>query len=363
MKVFFLSNLPSPYRVDFFNELGKYCDLTVAFERKNAPWRNAAWKADAVINFKAIYLNALQIRKDKILCMDVLPLLRRSFDYRIVCGYASPTQMLAIEYMHIHKIDFWIEVDGMLPVEEHAVKNKIKTHFISAAHGWFSSGVTVTDRLAYYGAKRENICEYPFTSLQAKNLLEEPVPFSKKKELRNKLGMRESMIVLSVGQFIPRKGYDVLLKAWENASPEWGLYLVGDTAKPEYQKMVETLELKNVHFVGFKAGQMLSDYYLASDLFVLPTREDIWGLVINEAMARGLPIITTERCVAGLELVRNKQCGYIVPVDDVRALAISIQNVLEEKSVRQQMAYNSLKAIRPYTIENMVRLHVKALKS
>ena len=53
----------------------------------------------------------------------------------------------------------------------------------------------------------------------------------------------------------------------------------------------------------------------------MPTREDIWGLVINEAMAYGLPIITTDNCLAGLELIKNEENGYIIPVNNTELLA------------------------------------------
>ena len=54
---------------------------------------------------------------------------------------------------------------------------------------------------------------------------------------------------------------------------------------------------------------------MASDLFVLPTREDIWGLVINEAMSFGLPIITTRKCIAGTELITDGENGYLLEAD------------------------------------------------
>lgn len=60
----------------------------------------------------------------------------------------------------------------------------------------------------------------------------------------------------------------------------------------------------NIVFVEFKTKEDLIDYYRAADLFVLPTREDIWGLVVNEAMAAGTPVITTTNCGAGMEILK-----------------------------------------------------------
>ena len=94
---------------------------------------------------------------------------------------------------------------------------------------------------------------------------------------------------------------------------------------------------------------------------MLPTREDIWGLVINEAMAYGLPVITTDRCVAGLDLVEDGVNGYIVPVGDEKALAEKMNLAL--RADLQAMGAVSLEKIRPYTIENMARSHVEILES
>ena len=160
-----------------------------------------------------------------------------------------------------------------------------------------------------------------------------------------------------MGQFIYRKGFDVLLKTWQNCSKEYGIYIIGAEPTEEYLNLQRRLGLTNVHFVGFKTKNELQEYYQAADLFVLPTREDIWGLVINEAMANGLPVITTNKCVAGMELIEDGKNGFIIPVDDEKALDDKINTILCDEVLCVNMAKESLKRIKPYTIENMALKH------
>ena len=71
-----------------------------------------------------------------------------------------------------------------------------------------------------------------------------------------------------------------------------------------------------------------------------PTREDIWGLVINEALAAGLPVITTNRCGAGLELIKNNENGFLVNVEDIDELYEKILNNVpkqNKKYVQKQL--------------------------
>jgi glycosyltransferase involved in cell wall biosynthesis len=209
--------------------------------------------------------------------------------------------------------------------------------------------------LVHYGADANRTYEYPFSSLQYSDIISEPPAAQEKALLKEKLGISEERVILSIGQFIPRKGFDILMKAAASLEKNIGIYIVGGEPTEEYLKLRDELGLSNVHFVGFQNKTVLAQYYKGAELFVLPTREDIWGLVINEAMAYGLPVITTDRCVAGLELVEDGINGYIVPVEDSVSLSEAIQKVLSADLVK--MGEASLEKIRPYTIENMATVH------
>lgn len=361
LKVLFLTNIPSPYRVDFFNELGKYCDLTVAFEGKNATDRDDKWKAVNEQHFNAVYLNGFRVSSDKFFCIDILKILNKEWDTIIIGGYSTPTAILAIEYLKFKKKKFFIEADGGFIGNDNWLKYKIKKHLISSASWWFTSGNETTKYLVYYGAKKEKCFWYPFTSIKEEDL-ENAAKLKQidKSKLKRKLCIKEDIVLLAVGRFIKLKAYDVLMKSTKELPKNIGIYIVGGEPPKEYKKLKTLYQLNNLHFVEFKTKNELAYYYAIADIFIHPTRSDVWGLVINEAMTFGLPIITTEKCIAGLELVDNKN-GAIIPVDDVESLKKAINNILNSNIAEKGNI--SFKRIKQYTIENMALMHSKIFKN
>ena len=95
---------------------------------------------------------------------------------------------------------------------------------------------------------------------------------------------------------------------------------MGGNPTEEYLQMRKMWNLNNVHFLPFMEKNELEAYYQATDIFVLFTREDIWGLVINEAMANGLPVISTDKCIAAMELVKRDINGIIVPSENLEEM-------------------------------------------
>ena len=107
MKVLFLTNIPSPYRVDFFNEWGKYCDLTVIFEKKHSNGRDTSWKNYNFINFKGLFIN----KEDKkgCLCKSIVDHLRKNkYDKIILTNISSKEGIKALIWMKIKKISYCI---------------------------------------------------------------------------------------------------------------------------------------------------------------------------------------------------------------------------------------------------------------
>lgn len=359
-RVLFITNYPSPYRVCFYDELAKYMDVTVLFSDRieDKKHRSAEWFISGEGRFKAVQLKKrVATIGGRDLCLDVISWLKQKWDAIIVCGYAYPTIVLAMIYMRLHRIPFYMEVDGGLIRETSGPRLWLKKLLVSQADAWISSGKQTTAYLVHYGAKEDAMHLYPFTSLWEKEIASRVPDEEEKVQLRKKLDMPEKKIVLYVGRYDPKKGMEDLLHASPEIDADAGIYFVGGAAEETHQMFCKEKGLTNVHFVGFKKKDALEAYYRAADLLVLPTWSDVWGLVINEAMAHGLPVITTEQCVAGMELVENGVNGYIIPARDQEALAAAVNRVLAADY--RKMGEASLEKIRPYTIENMAKAHVE----
>lgn len=357
MKVLYLTNIPAPYRVDFFNELGKYCDLTVLFERSSARDRDDKWQVNQAVNYKAVFMKGIKIGNDSAFCIEVLKYLNKSFDHIVIGGYSTPTGMLAINFLKMKKLPFYLSADGGMIKEEKKVIYLFKKYFISSADCWLSTSEKTTQYFMYYGAKKDKIWKYPFTSLREVDILPQIPTLKEKLEIRKQLNIKEDKVIVSVGRMIPGKGFDILIEAVKELSNDLGIYIVGGSPLNELIEQKERYNLQNVHFINFISKDEVSEYYKAADLFVLPTRGDVWGLVINEAMAKGLPVITTDKCVAGLELIQDNYNGFLVPVENSKVLKEKILEILNDNKSSEFMKKNNIKTIKKYTIEKMAEKH------
>lgn len=359
MKILFITTVPSPYRVDFFNELGSKCNLTVLFERRNEIYRHSDWMGTNYEKFKAYFIKKLtiNINNKKVLITQYIK--KEKFDFVIIGVYSSKVQMLIQDYLILKKIPYIISSDGGLIKEDNFLKKMIKVHYIKNAEAWLSTGRETSNYLKYYGANTENIHLYPFTSIKNLDIIEKSLSYEEKKLLKKKLNINEEKVIVSVGRFIYGKGFDLLIKACENLNDDIAVIIIGGQITEEYKSLINKCRFKNFYFLDHMNKDELKNYYKLSDLFVLPTRYDVWGLVINEAMACGLPIITTNKCNAGLTLIKNKINGYIVESEDHKQLKNRIFEILNNNELRQNMAKQNINDIKNYTIEKMADRHIE----
>ena len=150
---------------------------------------------------------------------------------------------------------------------------------------------------------------------------------------------------LFCGQMIARKGIDLLLAAFDRlvaTGANVQLLLVGREADlPKFMQAVSTAARERIRYEGFKAPESLPEYFGRSDVFVLPSRHDGWGVVVNQALAAGLPVITSDAVGAGLDLVENGVNGMRVAANDVDALYRALETVASNPETAARWGQNS----------------------
>ena len=354
MKLLILSTIPVPYRTAVLCGLSRYYETDIFFERRYDQNRNQKYFVDQG-GFYLLDTEENQKRYKE--CLKNL----REYDLVLAYDYTSRMGMELMLHCIVKGVPYALNCDGAF-INPDFIKDRIKRFFVRRAALYFASGPSARDYFLHYGAREEKIRYHQFTSLTEQDIRTMlPTP-EEKSGLREKHGLPPGVLVLTIGQFIYRKGFDILLRGWTDMPPESHLLIVGGGEKEEeYRGYIRDQHLAGVSIVGFLDKETLKEYYAASDIFVLPTREDVWGLVVNEAMACGLPVISTDMCIAGRELIRDGENGYVVPVQDAQALREKMVRLIEDRGLRMQMGQNNLERMKGNTLERIVEAHREAI--
>lgn len=171
--------------------------------------------------------------------------------------------------------------------------------------------------------------------------------------LRNELGLEaDRPVILYAGKLIARKYGDNLLEAYARLpAPRPYLLFIGDGELREpLMRWVEERKLVDVRFLGFRNQSELPTFYALADIFVLPSVNETWGLVVNEAMNAGCAIVVSNQVGSGADLVRNGDNGFVVPARDVNALTQALADILEGGRYRS-MGQRSLESIARWGVE------------
>jgi glycosyltransferase involved in cell wall biosynthesis len=169
-------------------------------------------------------------------------------------------------------------------------------------------------------------------------------------DLRTSLALQQMKVVMFLGRLVRTKGIEYLLRAFSRLEKETQntfLVIAGDgPSKKELENLAEDLKIENILFAGTVSKKDIASYYNLCDIFVLPSiftnhSYEPWGLVVNEAMAFGKPIITTSAVGSGKDLVTNGYNGFVVEDKNADELFESLKYVISNEDVMVRMGDNS----------------------
>ncbi len=344
-KVLYLSNIEVPYRVRFFNELAKYCDLTVLYEREMSSNRNADWAKSEAGTYRARWLKGSRIKQENGFSLGILREVFSDYDEVIVGCYNSPAQMLAILAMRLLRRPYVINLDGEPFLQGMGLKTRLKRFFLAGAEKYLVAGEKAAASVRQIAGGKP-VISYPFGSLTDREICEHAAAVCQRNDT-----------VLVVGQYFDYKGLDIALEAARrDCSIPYKFVGMGSRTE-QFQKDFAGKIPQNVELVPFLQKQDLEQEYQRCAMLVLPSRQECWGLVVGEAASFGMPIVSTWGSGAAVEFLSDDYPQYLAKPDDAEDLLRCIRRC-RDSGDQNTYQRSLLRKAANYTIEKSVQAHL-----
>lgn len=342
MKLALLTEIPAPYRIPLFNALAAEpdVDLRVLFLAERDPRRPFYELHRDEWRFEARILAGPQLHRGGrwvVLSRGVGRELRRFRpDAVAVGGWNQPAFWRALLHARVRRVPLlvWIESTLRDARVERGPLALARSGMVRGAAGAFVPGRAANELARSLGVPAERIAFAP-------NAIDASVFASRERRPRG-----ERCVFLYAGRLDPEKGVDVLLEAFRDVPGE--LLVAG--AGPEEERL-RVLASDGVRFLGALGRDELARVYGQADVFVLPSRSEPWGMVLNEAAAAGLALVATDGVGAARELVEDGSNGFVVPVGDSRALGEALRRLAEDRALREAAGRRSRELVAALTPE------------
>jgi glycosyltransferase involved in cell wall biosynthesis len=189
----------------------------------------------------------------------------------------------------------------------------------------------------------------------------------RRSEARERLGIPPGRFVFLIsGKMIPRKAPFTVLRAMESLDEvgRCGLIAMGDgVLRQSFEHEARALLGDRFIAPGFVNQSRLAEFFLAADAFVMPSTFETWGLVVNEAMHFGLPVISSDRVGCHADLVRDDRTGYVYRSDDSEQLAARMRLLMQSEQRCREMGQAARAHIERYSIAHSVAGILRALEA
>ena len=361
MKILFVFNHPAPYKINLLNQLSKYYDLHVIFERDKNKNRSNDFYYVKAGRFNTIDIGGIDLGEENHLGLGLKRYIKKhhsQYDLIIMNGYSTISEILALKYMIKHNIPYILYVNGGIIKEDKKWRYKLKRELISNAKAYFSPCKSADEYLIHYGAEKNKIHNYIYSTLYEENIQIKEFDPKEKQKLRDRLSLpaNKKLFVYS-GQFISRKNNLKLLKIFKNMPSNYHLTLIGDGEEREaYIEFIHENDMYGkVAILPYLIQPVLLKTLRAFDYFITLSKEDIYGHMINEALSQRLPVISSSKVMAALNLI-NDRTGILVDPDDETAIIKALDDI---SKINPEECVLTAKE---NTIEKMIESHVKIIK-
>lgn len=369
MKVAYFTNLRAPYRTLQLNGYSKIENMELTAYYTDKPSENRKWNVNEKNFFLEEDLKGFRIAgKFGYINKGLYNIVKKS-DFIVLGCYEQPTYILVSILCRLMKKPYILSFDGIstnrINGKENFFKKCIKSIVVNKANYIMGNGTVSKE----YFNKQFN---YPYERIFNQYLTVDGKKINSlyklksqyRKEYRKKLGIEENdKVLIYSGRLINIKNVDIVIRAISELKKTDIVFLITGGGELEKKLMELSMELGvRTIITGFiEEQEELFKHYFVGDALILPSTYEPWGLVVNEAMFAGLPVIVSDICGCSLDLVQHGNNGYLIKCDDINDISNHIGSLLFSDNT-QEMGENSRKLIEGWKFENSTKCLEKIIK-
>jgi len=363
-RVVVITEIIAPYRIPVFNALAQDpdIDLHVIFLSRTDPalrdWR--VYTDEIRFSYEVLPSWRSRLGAHNLLLNRGLTsaLVKASPDVIVCGGYNYLASWEAMSWAKQNQIRFllWIESTQQDQRSGRTIVEFLKKKFVSGCDGFIVPGRSSREYVRSLGIPDEMISTAP-------NAVANSIFESRSRETMAQVALDRRRLklpdryLLFVGRLVPEKGIQDLLQAYDalddSLKSELSLVIVGDgPLRHSLQLRASRLMQGSVKITGFVQRDELAAYYALAEMFVFPTYTDTWGLVVNEEMACGLPIIASSAAGCVADLVIDGWNGRVIKPGHISELTSSILHLAMDSQLRARMACRNREIISRYSPES-----------
>ncbi|MEP7244805.1 MAG: glycosyltransferase family 4 protein [Gammaproteobacteria bacterium] len=326
-----------------------------------------AWDIDLLAGYKSVFVAGNHERTPRgfwsLVCPQLWSEIRSDrYDVVLLHGYSYAATVIAFLAARTKNIPILMRSETHLGLRRNEFKRFVRDSALRIAYrfvdGFLAIGSNNRDYYRALGVPSHKIFDVPYAVDNDRFIA--PSSGDHRASLRRKYRLPDDQpIVLYASKFIQRKHPDDLIRAMAMLRDRGciaALFMVGSgVMEQELRDLARSLGLTNVTFAGFVNQREMPDIYSVADVFVLPSDNEPWGLVINEVMCAGLPVVVSDEVGCVADLVKDGVNGYHAKVGDPLSLAKAVGKLLASRDARAAMGAASLRIIRQWSYDQCLQ--------
>jgi glycosyltransferase involved in cell wall biosynthesis len=367
IRVAVVSPEPTPYRAPLFDRIAAHPEiqLTVVYAARTVADRRWAVEFEHPARFlrgrRVPGLHGL-LRHDYPVTPGIGHALARARpDVVVISGWSTFAAQAAIAWSRRRGVPYVLLVEshdlGPRPGWRRVVKGAIVPRIVRRAANVLVVGSAARESVIARGANAEDVRIFA-------NTIDVNEWSERAARLREQGASSDEVVVLSVARLVPEKGLETLLRSVA-ATGDKRIKLVVAGGGPAARHLEELARVLDVSLTasGDVSQDELAALYATADIFALLSLHETWGVVVNEAAASGLPLVLSERVGAAHDLVREGENGFVVPADDVEAVAAALERFATDQELRRSAGRRSRELVSDWGYEPSVENFVAAVRA